>query len=41
MIWDPLYHVTLGMGFPPPDSHSSLSSVPSLKGPTVETEVEE
>lgn len=29
----PLYHVTFGMGFPPPDSQSRRSSSPSLNGP--------
>lgn len=33
---DPLYHVTLGIGFPPPDSQTSLNSWPSLKGPIME-----
>ena len=35
----PLYHVTLGIGFPPPASQSSLTSCPSLKGPTIPEEM--
>ena len=36
---DPLYQVTLGIGFPPPDSQSSLNSCPSLYGPIRESEI--
>ena len=33
---DPLYQVTLGIGFPPPDSQIKRSSWPSLNGPIIE-----
>ena len=33
MCFEPLNHVTFGMGFPPPDSQTSLTSWSSLKGP--------
>ena len=36
---DPLYQVTLGIGFPPPDSQSNLNSCPSLYGPIRESEI--
>lgn len=36
---EPLYHVTLGIGFPPPDSHNNLNSCPSLYGPIRESEI--
>ena len=39
MTLDPLYHVTLGMGLPPPDSQTKRSSWPSLKGPMMELEM--
>ena len=35
MTLDPLYHVTLGIGLPPPDSQTKRSSWPSLKGPMI------
>ena len=38
MTLDPLNHVTLGIGFPPPDSQTRRSSNPSLKGPIIEVE---
>ena len=33
---DPLYQVTRGIGFPPPDSQIRRNSWPSLKGPIIE-----
>lgn len=35
----PLYQLTLGIGFPPPASHISLTSCPSLNGPTMPEEM--
>lgn len=36
ILFVPFHQTTLGMGFPPPDSHVSVISSPSVNGPIVE-----